>query len=80
MLRKYDRDKYIFIIENAELDKLAARKFAVLQEVREIENHEGVVATLSIGIGRDGDTLEESAKYAGSRSIWRFRAAATRRS
>ena len=46
-------------------DKLAARKFAVLQEVREIENHEGVVATLSIGIGRDGDTLEESAKYAG---------------
>ena len=65
VLRKYDRDKYIFIIENAELDKLAARKFAVLQEVREIENHEGVVATLSIGIGRDGDTLEESAKYAG---------------
>ena len=47
-----------FIIENAELDKLAARKFAVLQEVREIEIHEGVVATLSIGIARDGDTLE----------------------
>ena len=64
VLRKYDRDKYIFIIENAELDKLAARKFNVLQEVREIENHEGVVATLSIGIGRDGDTLQECAKYA----------------
>ena len=65
VLRKYDRDKYIFIIENAELDKLAARKFSVLQEVREIENHEGVLATLSIGIGRDGDTLQECAKYAG---------------
>nr|WP_297175521.1 DHH family phosphoesterase [uncultured Agathobaculum sp.] len=65
VLRKYDRDKYIFIIENAELDKLAARKFAVLQDVREIENHEGVAATLSIGIGRDGSTLEESAGYAG---------------
>ena len=65
VLRKYDRDKYIFIIENAELDKLAARKFAVLQEVRDIQNHEGVVATLSIGIGKDGDTLAESYQYAG---------------
>ena len=65
VLRKYDRDKYIFIIENAELDKLAARKFAVLQEVRDIRNHEGVLATLSIGIGRDGETLAESYQYAG---------------
>ncbi|MDO4270021.1 MAG: DHH family phosphoesterase [Eubacteriales bacterium] len=65
VLRKYDRDKYIFILENAELDKLAARKFAVLQEVRDIQNHEGVIATLSIGIGKDGDTLAESYQYAG---------------
>ena len=35
--KKYDRDKYIFIIENAELDKLAAKKFSVLQEVRDIQ-------------------------------------------
>lgn len=65
VLRKYDRDKYIFIIENAELDKLAARKFAVLQDVRDIQNHEGVVATLSIGIGKDGETMAECYQYAG---------------
>ncbi len=65
VLRKYDRDKYIFIIENSELEKLSARKFAVLQEVRDIQNHEGVVATLSIGVGRDGETLEECYEYAG---------------
>lgn len=65
VMRKYDRDKYIFIIENAELDKLAAKKFSVLQEVRDIQNHEGVIATLSIGIGRDGETLAESYKFAG---------------
>lgn len=64
VLRKYDRDKYIFIIENSELEKLASRKFAVLQDVREIRNREGVVATLSIGVGKDGDTLEESYQYA----------------
>ena len=33
--------------------------------MREIENHEGVVATLSIGIGRDGETLAESYQFAG---------------
>lgn len=64
VLRKYDRDKYIFIIENAELEKLASRKFTVLQDVRAIQNHEGVVATLSIGVGKDGDTLAESYQYA----------------
>ncbi len=65
VLRKYDRDKYIFIIENSELEKLSARKFSVLQEVRDIQNHEGVVATLSIGVGRDGETLAECYEYAG---------------
>lgn len=65
VLRKYDRDKYIFIIENAELDKLSARKFVVLQDVRDIQNHEGVIATLSIGIGKDGETLAECYQYAG---------------
>ncbi|MDY3618829.1 DHH family phosphoesterase [Agathobaculum sp.] len=65
VLRKYDRDKYIFILETADLNKLAEKKFSVLQEVREIQNHEGVVATLSIGVGRDGETLAESYQYAG---------------
>lgn len=64
VLRKFDRDKYIFLIENAELEKLSARKFAVLQDVRDIQNHEGVVATLSIGIGKDGETLEECYQFA----------------
>ena len=64
VLRKFDRDKYIFLIENAELEKLSARKFAVLQDVRDIQNHEGVVATLSIGIGKDGETLAECYRYA----------------
>lgn len=77
VLRKYDRDKYIFVIESAELDKLVARKFSVLQEVREIENHEGVVATLSIGIGRDGETLAESYQFAGLAIDMALSAAAT---
>lgn len=65
VLRKFDRDKYIFVLENIQLEDLAQRKFSILQDVRDIQNHEGVVATLSIGVGRDGDTLDECYQYAG---------------
>lgn len=64
MLRKYDRDKYIFVLENGELQKLSNRKFAILDEVREITSHEGVVATLSIGVGKDGDNFDENFRFA----------------
>lgn len=65
VLRKFDRDKYIFMLESVDLDKLTAKKFAILQDVRDIQSREGVIATLSIGIGRDGETLAESYQYAG---------------
>ena len=64
MLRKYDRDKYFFIFEERDLKSLVDDKFAVLDAVREIQNVEGVHATLSIGIGKDGDSLKEKYAYA----------------
>lgn len=64
MLRKYDRDKYIFVLENGELQKLANRKFSILDEVREITSHEGVVATLTIGVGKDGESFAENFRFA----------------
>lgn len=64
LLRKYDRDKYLFVLENGELQKLANRKFSILGEVREITSNEGIVATLTIGVGKDGDTFEESFRFA----------------
>lgn len=65
LLRKYDRDKYIFVLENGDLGKLAAKKFTVLDDVRMIQSRAGVVATLSIGIGKDGETFEECFRFAG---------------
>ena len=64
VLRKYDRDKYFFIFEERDLKSLVDDKFAVLDAVREIQNVEGVHATLSIGIGKDGDSLKEKYAYA----------------
>lgn len=65
LLRKYDRDKYIFVLENGDLTKLAGKKFTVLDEVRSIQSRSGVIATLSIGIGKDGATFAECFHFAG---------------
>lgn len=64
VLRKFDRDRYIFIMEVRNLEKMVEEKFAVLEAVREISSREGINATLSIGIGRDGPTLKDKYDFA----------------
>lgn len=65
LLRKYDRDKYIFVLESGDLAKLASKKFTILDDVRSIQSRSGVVATLSIGIGSEGENFSECFHYAG---------------
>lgn len=64
ILRRYDRDKYFFVLEEQDLEHLVADKFAILDRVREIQSLDGINATLSIGIGKDGDSLLEKYQYA----------------
>ncbi len=64
VLRKYDRDKYIFVIEERDFSAIAQAKFSVLDSVRSIISREGINATLSIGIGRDGRSLQEKYEFA----------------
>lgn len=59
LLRKYERDRYLFVFEEQYYEKLAAGKFAILDSVHEVVNNDGVPTTLSIGIGRGADTFEE---------------------
>ena len=64
VLRKYDRDRYIFVMEECNLAQITEDKFSVLDSVRSIVSREGINATLSIGIGRDGRSLEEKYEFA----------------
>ena len=64
VLRKYDRDRYIFMMEVRNLEKMVEEKFSILESVREISSREGINATLSIGIGRDGPTLKDKYDFA----------------
>jgi len=63
-ITKYDDDKYILIFENKHLEKLEARKFQILDDVRDIDTHSDFQATLSIGIGVGGKTPTIQDEYA----------------
>ena len=63
-LCKYDRDRYLYIFEERDLDDLLKDKFSVLTSVHECIGAGGVHASLSIGIGKDGRTPAEAARFA----------------
>ena len=64
MMRRYDRDRYLFVFEEKSFSDFAAKRFDVLDAVREVVAGEGVAATLSIGVGRDADSFEALFKNA----------------
>ncbi len=63
LLLSYDRDRYLFVMEEKDFTTYAEKKFDVLDAVRTVESG-GVTATLSIGVGRDGDSFESLFKNA----------------
>ena len=64
VLRKYDRDKYLFLLEERHLQALQEKKFSILEAMREIKGAADIPVTLSIGIGRDGEDLAEAFSFA----------------
>jgi len=55
-LRKYDRDRYLYICEEKNYSVFEADRFSVLDEVQKISGAGATRASLSIGVGRgDGD-------------------------
>ncbi len=64
LLRKYERNRYLFLFEAKDLPKLQEAKFTILDEIRTITNPSGVAATVSVGIGKDGAGFEENFNFA----------------
>ena len=64
IVRRFDRDRYMFILECRYLKQLMDKKFSILEEIHEIVNPAGIHATLSIGVGRDGSGFEENFNFA----------------
>ena len=58
-LLKTERDRYLFIFEEQHYQDFAETRFSVLDAIRDIKIVEGVTPTLSIGVGKDADTMSE---------------------
>ena len=63
-LLKTERDRYLFIFEEQHYADFVEERFSVLDAIREIKVAEGVTPTLSIGMGKDADTMAELYKNA----------------
>jgi c-di-AMP phosphodiesterase-like protein len=64
ILSKYDRDRYLFVFESRFLPAFQEHKFSILDSVRTIISTTGIAASVSIGIGKDGETLQDLFQYA----------------
>lgn len=64
VVRRIDRDRYLFIFESRYLKEITEAKFSILEQIHEIVNPSGIHATLSIGVGKDGSGFEENYSFA----------------
>ena len=63
-LKKTSKDKFILIIDKKELKEIEEGKFAILDSIRSINHGNTLPVTISIGVGIDGDTINENFKLA----------------
>ena len=63
-LCKFDRDRYFYLFEERFFDAVVKDNFSVLDNVRSCVGSNGVQATLSLGIGKDGSSPQESYRFA----------------
>ncbi len=64
ILVKEDRDTYVYIFEQRNLDKIKESKFAILDYIKDIVRKDKIQLTLSIAISNEGETDKEVYKSA----------------
>ena len=64
LLRRLERDRYLFIFQEKHLPAFVEKKFEVLDLVHSVVNPNGIAASLSIGVGKDAATFQELLQFA----------------
>ena len=64
LLRKLERNRFLFIFEKRDLERATEDKFSLLEKVHDIVSPSGLSASISIGLGVDGVNFEESYNFA----------------
>ena len=64
LLRKMERNRFLFVFEKRDLNRAMEDKFSLLEDIHQIENPKGLAVSISMGIGVDGISFEESYDFA----------------
>ena len=62
IIKKFEKDRYIFILCKKSLEEMKEKKFEILNEIKELKSGEHIPVTLSIGIGLTNNNLDEAMK------------------
>lgn len=63
-IRRYDRDRYIVILEKRDLDYMKQMKFPIIQEMHAVNSPNGFSASISLGLGEEGQNMAEAVQFA----------------
>ena len=64
LLRKLERNRFLFIFEKRDLNHAIEDKFSLLEDIHEITNPSGLAASISFGLGVDAVNFEEGYNFA----------------
>ena len=64
LLRRLGSNRFLLIFEKRDLQAAKEGKFSILEDIHEITSPSGVQASISIGLGVDGETFEEAYDFA----------------
>ena len=64
LLRRLERNRFLFVFETQALYRVTEGKFSLLETIREVASPSGVSATISMGLGKDGEGFQENYDFA----------------
>ena len=64
LLRRLERNRFLFIFEKRDLQRATEEKFSLLEDAHSILNPSGLAASISIGMGVDGSNFDECYNFA----------------
>ena len=64
LLRKLERNRFLFIFEKKDLNRAIEDKFSLLETIHEVTSPSGLAASISIGLGVDASNFDENYNFA----------------
>ena len=64
IIQRYERDRYLVLFEHRYLQEMKDDKFSVIEKMHQVVSPNGVVASISLGLGTDAASFSEALQFA----------------